>query len=464
MKPIKDNMNRPEREFSFRKGFKIGEYGEFEIWSEDPISYGVSNTFSEVYLALKTKTRKRYAIKILRPSIIMKYDRAILDFQDEIKFLMELEHKNIIKIDDYGTVKDTKGLKSVYLATEYIENANIIEKTYSYRINLRYAIQTCEGLRYLHRKGIVHRDIKPDNLLLYSGNTVKITDFGIAKFITQLDEKSSVVGPPAYAAPEQLFQTSAVDRRADIYSLGKTLFSLVTKEVPKPAKTIDTIPEKYKNKPWVPDFLKVVKKSTEIDPENRYQHIDDFRDDLVKLYKKARRKTYRTGGINLDTVIKRSSNFIYILLVLTLGVFLSLSIYDSYRQTIKEESLSVDKDRYLALAEDYFTEALDLYNSGPDKFEAAKKLFEESISYNPEKSECYRYLAIIYTNLKDFDKAETSWKEYIKVNTSDETAYINLAQLFISQKRIDEAIGTLEVLRQIHPGNKEAANLLKLLK
>ena len=136
------NIGSPNTEFNFPKGYRVGDHDEYEILSERPISSKVKNTFAEVYLVEKTKTKKLYAFKFLKASIIMEFKRAVYDFQDEIKFLMELEHKNIIKIEDYGSVEDADGLKSLYLATEYIAEGGITEKTGNFRKNVRFIIDS----------------------------------------------------------------------------------------------------------------------------------------------------------------------------------------------------------------------------------------------------------------------------------------------------------------------------------
>lgn len=273
-------------ELNFPPGYRIGENGEYQVIRRQPISDDVSNTFAEVYLVKKIKVRKKFALKVLRPEIIARYKRSVNDFRDEIQVLTKLNHKNVIQIDDFGKLKDRDGMPSFYLIMEYIEDAKLVKDTYSVKTMLGFFMQILDGLTYLHGKQIIHRDIKPDNILVQHNSTIKITDFGIAKFLDRDDMVSSVIGAPAYAPPEQIERKGKISFASDLYAAGKTLYTMVTRELPKPNKQITILPEKFKNKAWHDPLLQIMKKATNANVEDRYTSAEEMKKDVLSVYKK----------------------------------------------------------------------------------------------------------------------------------------------------------------------------------
>jgi serine/threonine protein kinase len=159
------------------------------------------------------------ALKILAPRVAG--DAGFAErFNREARALARLNHPNIVAVHDFGRAG---GLH--YLLMEFVDGPNLRQVQQAGRLAPEQALQIvpqiCDALQFAHRAGIVHRDIKPENILLDKSGHVKITDFGIAKILTEnkanLTGARDVVGTPHYMAPEQVEKPQLVDHRADIY-------------------------------------------------------------------------------------------------------------------------------------------------------------------------------------------------------------------------------------------------------
>jgi tRNA A-37 threonylcarbamoyl transferase component Bud32 len=158
-------------------------------------------------------------------------------FSREARVLAKLNHPNIVTIHDFGQAG-----RFYYLVMEFVDGVNLRQAMQAQRFSPAQALELvpklCDALQYAHGEGILHRDIKPDNILLDTKGRVKIADFGIAKLAGEpesqplLTRSGMHLGTPAYMAPEQLENPGEVDHRADIYSLGVVLYEMLTGELP----------------------------------------------------------------------------------------------------------------------------------------------------------------------------------------------------------------------------------------
>src|SRR6187397_3598214 len=242
-----------------------------------------SGGMANVYLAEDEDLGRRVAIKILNERYAND-DLFIERFRREAKSAAALSHPNIVSVYDRGEAEGT-----YYIAMEVIEGRSLKELIMTrgplpIPQALAYTHEMLEALRFAHRHGIIHRDIKPHNILI--GERLKVTDFGIARAgASQMTEAGSIMGTAQYLSPEQA-QGHPVDARSDLYSIGVVLYELLTGRVPFDAESAVTIalkqvseepvPPSHYN-PAVSDQLEdVVMRALQKDPALRFADAEEF--------------------------------------------------------------------------------------------------------------------------------------------------------------------------------------------
>lgn len=265
------------------KGFFLGKYRLLSLLGKGGMS--------AVYLAEHILMRRRCALKVLPVKRVN--DSSYLGrFHREAQAIASLDHPNIVRAYDVDHEMD--GDTPIhFLVMEYVEGRSLHEViqqdgVLSFPKAADYIRQAADGLQYAHKAGLVHRDIKPGNLLLDRNGTVKILDLGLARFSAEGDDHSltvahdeKVLGTADYLAPEQALDSHKVDARADIYSLGCTLYFLLTASPPFTEGTLaqrlmahqtKAPPSLGEKRPDVPTSLAaIVMKMMAKRPEDRYQ-------------------------------------------------------------------------------------------------------------------------------------------------------------------------------------------------
>ncbi len=252
---------------------------------------------ADVYLAEDQELGRRIAIKILNGRHAND-DQFIERFRREAKNAAALNHPNIVSIYDRGEAEET-----YYIAMEFLDGRTLKELIVGrgaapVNVAIEYARQILAALRFAHRHGIVHRDIKPHNVMVDGEGRVKVTDFGIARAGTsQMTEAGSIVGTAQYLSPEQA-RGGEVDPRSDLYSLGIVLYELLTGKTPFDGETPVEIAMKHLStapkppstlRPDVPPELDmVVMRALAKNPDDRYQSADEMEGDLDRVARGAR--------------------------------------------------------------------------------------------------------------------------------------------------------------------------------
>jgi serine/threonine-protein kinase len=247
---------------------------------------------ANVYLAEDQELGRRVAIKILDDRHAAD-DSFIERFRREAKNAAGLSHPNIVSIYDRGEAEGT-----YYIAMEYLSGRSLKELIVSrgptpIRIAIDYTRQMLAALGFAHRHSIVHRDIKPHNVVVDSDGRLKVTDFGIARSgASQMTEVGSIIGTAQYLSPEQA-RGSPVDQRSDVYSVGIVLYEMLTGKVPFTGDTPLEIAMKHLSEVPVPpselrddvpeDLDAVVLRALAKDPEDRYQTAEEMNADLARI-------------------------------------------------------------------------------------------------------------------------------------------------------------------------------------
>lgn len=246
-----------------------------------------------VYRVLDKKLGEEIALKLIKPEIAADRD-AIERFSAELKLARQVVHKNVARMFDLNEVKGIP-----YITMEYVRGENLsrliqkVSRLFPGQA-IPIACQICEGLAEAHRLGILHRDLKPQNVMIDEDGRAKIMDFGLARLLTFEDKpiRGGTPGTPAYVSPEQC-QGRPLDTRSDLYSLGVLMYEILTGTTPfKATNALDLVRKHVSEKPREPreinpgisvELSRVVMKCLEKNPDKRFQSAAEVRQALDEL-------------------------------------------------------------------------------------------------------------------------------------------------------------------------------------
>jgi serine/threonine protein kinase/Tfp pilus assembly protein PilF len=283
---VTETMESPKEELSTGSTFA----GRYQIIEE--LGKG---GMGRVYKVHDKEIKEKIALKLLKPEIASDA-KTIERFRNEIRLARKVAHRNVCKMYDLGEEKGTR-----FITMEYVEGEDL--KSTIRRIgrlpvgkSISIAKQICEGLEEAHRLGVVHRDLKPGNIMLDKEGNARIMDFGIARSLKTkgITGAGIMIGTPEYMSPEQV-EGKETDQRSDIYSLGVILFEMVTGLMLFEGDSPFTVGMKHKGElprnpkelnPQIPDDLStLILRCLEKDRDKRYQNVGELRSALENFEK-----------------------------------------------------------------------------------------------------------------------------------------------------------------------------------
>lgn len=458
-----------------------------------------------VYKATHTQLKRTVALKMLLAG--PENSRALQRFEIEASSMARLKHPNIVEVFDVALGQDL-----AYMAMEFIEGSTLSEKL-ERGVTVEEALQIAEklgrALHHAHRMNIIHRDMKPGNVLLRDNGEPALTDFGLAKALDEnagLSQTGTLQGTPAYMSPEQVEGKHArIDGRADIYSLGVTLFEMVMGRLPFEAPTVEQLIAKIcvseapraKGKNIPSSVSTIIERCLAKEAFDRYDTAEDFADDCRRVLENKPIEARPVGLFERAHLFRKRNSLLLALFAVLLSAA-SLIGFELYRQEKNRELEAARREASLlrdvkkstrdskAREEKRFEQMRELVNSIffdvsdsleniPGTGEAQRLLLMNGLNYlksldeeATEKPELQRDLAMAYVRVGRFqskkkgndfiDKfgAYKSYESALKILSAhkDEQnaeyqralgfARYHLADLYYNEKKIKDAKRELE--------------------
>lgn len=305
----------------FSRGDKL-ENGHYTVVKE----LGVGG-MGVVYHCRDEQLMRDVAIKMLLPELMT--DKSSVEiFRQEARLAAQLEHPNIVTVYEIG-VEERQKKQHHYVSMEYLPGGNLANRVISGPLAVEHCLnwmkQLASGLTFAHKRGVIHQDIKADNIFITTEGDLKVGDFGLARLLVgrvHYNSATKGMGTPAYMSPE-LCRGEPQDHRSDIYSLGVLFFEMATGQLPFRAggmiematkHSSAPIPSAKRINPLIPDILdKVIRRMMAKTPEERYSNMSEvltILDDLIFELRVARlglgnRPLLRSGPVQMDPALQQ---------------------------------------------------------------------------------------------------------------------------------------------------------------
>ncbi len=443
-----ETVQQPKEELTIGSTFA----GRYQI-IEELGKGGMGN----VYKVLDKELGEKVALKLLKPEIAADH-RIIERFRNEIKFARKITHKNVCRMFDLS-----KAERAPYITMEYVSGEDL--KSTLRRVGplsegkaIYIARQVCEGLIEAHKLGVVHRDLKPQNIMIDKQGHPRIMDFGIARSMKGegITTSGMMIGTPEYMSPEQV-EGKEADQRADIYAMGVILYEMVTGTTPFKGDTALSVAIKHtREKPRNPreindrisiELSRLILKCLEKDRFKRYQSVQELLDVLNRIAegfpttdKVLPDRPSTSRAFQGKPGLKKALIAVFAVLALIIAAVLAwrfTSLPEIFRASASPpEAPSIEdhlnaanqlwKEKDYSKAYDQFKKVLDLDSRNLDaQFGLANSLraqgkpdesipeYEKAIAIDEKDHRAYGQLGLIYEQKQEWSKALDYYKKYL---------------------------------------------------
>jgi len=404
-----------------------------------------------VYKVLDKEIGERVALKLLKPEIASD-ERMIERFRNELKFARKITHKNVCRMYDLSKEKKTPYITMEYVSGEDLKSSLRRMGPLSAGKSIHIAKQVCEGLAEAHKLGVVHRDLKPQNIMIDKQGNAHIMDFGIARSLKAKGVTTSgmMIGTPDYMSPEQV-EGKEVDQRADIYAMGVILFEMVTGMTPFKGETAVSIalmhtrekpPNPSEINDQIPEELsQVILKCMEKDKAKRYQKAEELTADLdnVEHYVPTTDRMVPLKRPGTSRAITRKSGLKKILVPAFIIVGLAVAALIIIKFTPLSEMIKTsptaagpsEMNRYLSAADQYWNK---------ENYSEAYNQFKKALGLDPNNLTAQLGLANALKEQGKLDEAIPEYEKAIALNDKDSRSYSQLGLIYERKNEWNEAL------------------------
>ncbi len=285
---------------------------------------------SKIYKALDHYNNNYVAIKY----IPIKNDEEYKKISKEIEIMNSMKTNYVVSYINSFKIKN-----AFYIVMEFLDTITLKEKMsklngmWNFEQIINIFLQILNAVEYIHEKKIVHNDLKPENIIYLRNGKIKIIDFGISKFNDEPNNYNKLVGTPKYLAPE-IVKFKISNFKSDIYSLGVILYELITTVAPYDNKNKNVLAAMHLKKQFINpkeinenisnELQNIIDKSLKKNPDDRYQKVEQFKKDIVKLQSDFYKKNNQNKKININYRYVPKKTMIYIFLSFLVIVFVSM--------------------------------------------------------------------------------------------------------------------------------------------
>jgi len=414
-----------------------------------------------VYRAVDKKVNEEVAIKVVRPEISSDH-RVIERFSNELRNARHISHKNICRMYD---LFESEGLH--FITMEYVPGENLkrfIRRSRQLTVGTAVAIakQVAEGLEEAHRQGVVHRDLKPQNIMIDHEGNVRIMDFGIASSIKTrgMTVQGAMIGTPDYMSPEQV-EGQEADARSDLYALGVVLYEMLTGRVPFEGETPLSVALKHKSlpppdpaslNPLIPfELRRLILKCLEKDRDKRFSNAGEF---LSALHRIEEEIPTAERALPEPVQAEKSATLVPApkkrrLLPVVVAASLALAVLAVWFLFLRPRpadrpaaAASPPPSRTAETAPPSAEETLSrgFQDLREKKYDAAIASFREILANEPSSVEALLGAGLALKGRGDLEEALAEFQKVIRFDPSDPRAYEHLGDIYSERRETEKAL------------------------